>query len=271
MARSRRHLLASLGLAAAASIAIPSIAHAHPLIDEAARKYEEAEFEAALELLSQAEGSGEMTRADLVPFLTTRALVHVGTGDDQASRRDLLQLATLEPGYQLGPAFPPAVRQTFDAIRREARPLVFDASATPIPAALRIAVTSEDTSGLVLQVRIGARVDGGPWRREARETLEVPAPAGARVEWYAEGVGIGGVVLSSVGNEAAPEVVAMPGAPERETRDDHVAVDADEGGSSAWLWIGLGAVVIGAAAALTYFLFLDDPVSDQTELDPPML
>lgn len=253
-----------------ASVLLPTQwAAADPLIEQAAERYEQGEFEAALELLAEAEQGSGLTRPEVIQLLITRVLAHVGIGDEEAYRRDLLQLATLEPDYQLGPTVPPVVRQNFDVVREQARPIELDARAAPEAAALRIETELSDASGLVSQVRIVSRVGGGPWRRDASASAEVPAPAGATVEWYAEAVGPGGVVLEHVGSDAEPRIATMPGAPAPEEPRDQ-ALQQDEGGSSAWIWIGLGGLVLAAGAVAAYFLFFDDPVSDQTEFAAPM-
>ena len=263
--------IASLALLAFAAVLVPAaVAAAHPQVDEAARLYEQGQFEAALELLAEAEASGGLERADVLALLITRVLVHVGLGDEEAYRRELAHIALLDPDYQMGPSFPPLARQTFAAVREEVRPVELSARAEAIPAALRIAVTLTDTADFVAQVQINARVSGGPWRREAAESMEVPAPAGADVDWYVEAIGPGGLVVASVGSAQSPRSETLPGGETSEPARPPPA-EVDESGSSAWIWIGLAAVVLAGAAVGAYFLFFDDPVNDQTEIDRPML
>lgn len=265
----RRALIVGLVVIA---VAWPSgHAAAHPQIDEATRLYEQGELEAALEQLAEAEAGGDLSRRDVLSLLTTRVLIHVGLGNEDAYRRDLAHIAVIDPDYQMGPAFPPLVRQTFAVIREQARPIALDARAEPIAAALKIDVTLEDASELVSQVRISARVSGGPWLREAGTSMEVPAPAGAQVDWYVDAIGPAGLVVASVGSSEAPRRVALPGAPQTEPAGPVEGGEVDEGGSSAWIWIGLGAAVLVGAAVLAYFLFFDDPVGDQTAIDRPRL
>ena len=260
-----------VGLVVVAGILPAARAAAHPQIDEAARLYEQGEFEAALELLAEAESGGGLERGDVLSLLITRVLIHVGTGDEEAYRRDLAHIALLDPDYRMGPAFPPLVRQTFAAIRQEVTPVELDARAEAVPAALRVSSTLADEAELVTQVRINARVSGGPWRREAAGSLEVPAPAGAQVDWYVEAVGPGGLVVASVGSAESPRRDTLPGGAAAEPVRPPPGGDVDEGGSSAWIWIGLAVVVLAGAAVGAYFLFFDDPVSDQTEIARPML
>ena len=249
---------------------ISATALAHPLIEQAEERYAQADFDGALDLLAEAEAADDLERADVVDLLVTRALVNLGAGEAEAYEDSLRQLATLEPDYRMGPQFPPHVREQFETIREESRPLELTASAEVIAGAVRVQTQLSDPGNLVRRLRIGGR-DGstGPFQVESGRELEVPAAAGATVQWYAEAIGPGGAVVARVGSPDEPRTESI----HADLGTEGGGELTDEGGGGAgWIVLGVVAGLLVAGAVVAAILFATaSEVNDETTFGPPMI
>jgi hypothetical protein len=213
---------------------VAGTARAHPLVDEARASYENADFEGALDALSRAEASTELVLADLEALYDLRILVHLGMGDDEAVEADLRRLLSIAPAHEFGDATPPEVLEQASQVRTElGGPIRVVARAAPGTAGVRIeAEVRNDPSNVTRSVRIGVRRGGGVWRVVADTSTDVAS--GEAVEFYAEAVGPGGVVLATDGTRSGPRVW-------------------DGGASSGgvpWLWVGVGAGAVALIAVV---------------------
>jgi hypothetical protein len=150
---------------------------------------------------------------------------------------------------------------------------------------------SDDNAGLVQSLRVRARVSGAAWRRVERATLEIPAAAGATVEYVAEAVGPGGAVLAQAGTDdaplrttLAPALVEAAAAPVVAAPTGTVPASspvsgggaapsgalprAAEGGAPVWPWLLAGGVVIAAAAVVVALFVVPGPEGDQPVSGP---
>ncbi len=196
-------LLAQLSLVAVLIVASFSPVRAHPLVDEAQGLYEQAEFEAALARLGQAEARTELTRASLARLLELRALIHFALGDEEAMREDLAALASVAPNHTPSPLSPPALVQALGEQRAQ-------------PVRLRLELQEDvvtpvvvDALGLLQGVRLVWRSDtdvAGGWHVEEGRLPRRMLRDGERIEVYAEGVGPGGVVLATAASAQSPRV-----------------------------------------------------------------
>lgn len=253
-----RSRLAALVLGALICLA-PAAALAHPLIDEGLRRYGEADLPGALDALTQAEHATDLTRDDLVQLYLGRAMVHHAMGHATELEADVFRLATLEPALTLRRTAPPPVRLAYEqAAARVPGPMRLDVEVHPTPDGVElVAHVTDDSAGLVQAVRIRARTLGGTWRRSALASIELPAAAGAAVEYVAEAVGPGGAVLVSAGTESTPvrvtTTVAAPGGGASATAD-RTGADAagrDDHGLGLWPWvIGGGALLVAAVVLI---------------------
>jgi hypothetical protein len=274
----------------------PALAHAHPLVDEGERKYEDADFQGALDAFARAEAATDLTRADLVRLYTRRAMVHHAMQHPDELEADVFRLANLDRAVRLPRAAPPAVRRAYEqAVARVASLLRVDVEAEAMPGGTRlVARVSDDNAGLVQSLRVRARTAGGAWRRTDRATLEVPAAAGATVEYVAEAVGPGGAVLAQAGTDdaplrttlapalvdavttpvaatttanggAAPATAPAPGPQPASPRD---AAPRAEGGAPVWPWLVAGGVVLAAAVVVVALFVVPGPEGDQPVSGP---
>ena len=253
----------TIGLAlVAAMLAVATPAHAHQGIDGARRAYEDAEFEAALAQLRVVEASDDLTREELVELLELRAELHLATGDADAMERDVLQRTTVDPTGALPSSAPPEMREAATRARAQiAGPIEVRAEAVAVATGVTIeAAAHGDAGGLVREVRVMARVDGGSWR-DGRPPMTLEGAG--RVEFYAEAIGPGGVVLSSAGSRDAPRTWSESGA------------GAPGAGGDDALWIGLGigagVLVVGAVIAIVVVATQPSGPSDRTQPSLPTI
>lgn len=204
---SGRSVTTALALAAMVVWLEPATAHAHELVDEGRRLYEEAEFVAALDVLGRATAGDSLTSEDLPPLLELRALVHTALGDTAAAEEDLRVLAAIAPDHTMGREIPPDLSRAFASIRAgsDGSPRL---RATPTATAqgVIVEVTLEnDWASVVRAVRIRARAgETGAYTEAVDAPLLVGTPMGEAVSYYAEAIGPGGAVVARVGTEAEP-------------------------------------------------------------------
>lgn len=246
---------ATLGVVAACLCPASPVA-AHPLIDEANRRFEAADFDGAMASLARAERA-ELDREDLAELLFRRAVIELALGDADAMRRDIALLRALEPRRAFGRAVPPQIVAAFEA-----------ADVEPLAVAVRIdasgggaTVTATPTGGgapLIAGVRIHTRVGEEPWRTTDGSRVEVDVGPGGRVEAYGELIGVGGGVLASDGSREQPHGLSPA-----------LALEGD--GPGAGLWIGVSAAAVAVTAVLlTVALVASGGGSDATRPSPPM-
>lgn len=234
-------------------LAAPAIASAHELVDEGQRLYEEADFVAALDALARAEAATDLSLEDLTHLFETRALVHLAMNNADAMRADLRRLAAVAPDHRLPRTVPPDVVRAFAEIRAEGggalRVLATtDASSAGVTITVRV---DNDAAEIVRAVRTFGRIAGGEYLRAQDAPLLVPGSG--VVEYYAEAIGPGGVVLARSGSADAPLSAAGRG-----------------GGDEAWPWVlvGVGVAVV-AAVVITVVLLTTQPSGQaQTVVSP---
>lgn len=258
-----------IGCAALALVAIvgsATTARAHELVDEGRQLYETADFEAALATLARAEEARDLTLADLRELYMLRALVHLGLEDRDAFEGDLARLLSIDPDVALPDTLPPEVA--------EARPRVLERNGGAIRVAGRVeanatgvlvhAEVAHDPAGVTRGLRVHGRAAGGETRSTEDPPLSLPAIEG-RVEYWAEALGPGGVIVAGLGSSEEPRVHRL----------DAVTTSVPEessGGPGAGLWIGLGvgaAAVVGAVVAIV--IVTSGGSSDGTQPTLPMI
>ncbi|MGE0784795.1 MAG: hypothetical protein AB7S26_03830 [Sandaracinaceae bacterium] len=229
-------LVASIGLA----VALPSTALAHPLVDEGVRRFEEAELEAARDVLTRAEASEGLTREDVVRLYETRALCNAALGDADAMDADLARLAALAPDHRLNPAAPPEMVSRFEAHRARgvtAPPVAAEASMRDGRIVVTAGLRGDDPLRLVRRVRVGARGEGEPaYRLSDGAELVLDEGLASPIAYFAEGVGAGGVVLSSDGSADDPHLFRFG--------DDGGGIDE----TALFIGLGIGGGVVVLAA-----------------------
>lgn len=261
--------LGAVVLALVASALVPAPARAHPLLDQAQERFQQADFEGALELYAQAEAGDDLTRDDLVQLYLRRALVHHAVGNDEDLQLDLDRLATLEPQMELGRQIPPRLRRAFEEAAAEVTaPLSVEVDATPVEDAVRLSArVQNDRAALVREVHLSARGDGD-WESAVNDEIVVTIGSDGRVLYFAELVGPGGAVIASAGSRDEPRVLSPDARQTAVGPGSGEEIEPDEGGVPWWPFVVGGAVAAAGAVALILLLA---PANDQTDVGPPQL
>lgn len=276
---SRFTLVVSL---AAALVALSAgDAHAHPILDEAQRLFDEAEFEAALEVFHSAEEAGDLTRDDLVQLYESRALVHHTLGNTADLETDLMRLASLDPNHQFGRQVPPVVREAFEQAKaRTTGQITIRLDGEIQPNGVRLsAQVQNDTSGIVQELRLGARAPGNAWTHRSNSALEMPGAPDTTLEVYAEAVGPGGAVVATDGTPDDPVSSIIADLPDRAANGNGDGVQiipteipdqTDDGGLPLWPFL-VGGGVLAVGAAILIAVLVAGSGSSNTALMPPMV
>jgi len=276
--RGRLSAVVVHALAAAAFVVVVgagSRAYAHPLVEQGFHRYAEADFAGALEAFSQAWSANGLERDDVVRVLAGRAMVHFAMSDTLALNAALASLASLEPEYTFPREAPPELA----AGLAEARERIGGQLAIEVAVAWRgpdaelTARTVHGPSGLVSRVVLHAHGAGA--RVQTGDDSLVVTDARGHLGYWAEAIGPGGSVLTTLGSATSPldSSAGMPA----------IGVDAgggggalgggnddSSGGVTPWLWVGLGAVVV-AGAVIAVLLATSGGTSDQTQPGAPFV
>jgi len=233
-----RHAAACGAAWLALCVLCPAVARAHPAIDRARARFDEADFPAALEALERAERGTGLTVDDVAALLELRALASLANGDPAGMQR------------ALGRDAPPEVAQSWTRARaRSAGEPRVAVSTRRHGELLEVSAQVEnDPNELVRTFSLSVRVDHGAWQEAPGGSIALEAPVGARVEYWATAVGPGGAPLAQEGTAAAPRRVIelAPGEDGNGSGDDRGG-----GGISPWVWVALGAaVLVGAGVAV---------------------
>ena len=206
-----RRYLVTTGFFAIAWFSAAS-ASAHPLLDKAVEAYEDADFDAALDAFTEAEGGNELSAEDLLRLFEWRALVYHAMDDEVRMRADLRRLASIRPTYRLGRLAPPAVQSAFDDVREAiAGGIDIEVSAQALPGRLRIsAVVRRDVTSIGRSLVVYSKIDGEEWSRSVGERAVVSHPEGGRVDYYAVLIGPGGAIITRAASRKQPRQAEVP-------------------------------------------------------------
>lgn len=237
-----------------------SVARAHPKVDEAFARLESAEFESAGRLLAEAEAATDLERDDALRLLELRALLHLALKQREAAFESLQRLAVLSPEHEFPPHSSPDLLAAFARARAAApgRPQLSVSHELAADGVRVRARVDGDTLGLVRGVRLWARVAGHAWRSALAHEWLVPAAPEQRVDYWAEGLGIGGAPLYRSG--------------EGRVRVPEAAVAAESSSGSVWLYGGVIAGALAIAGALTAIAIVASDGGDETtQILPPVV
>jgi hypothetical protein len=241
----------------AALLLLATVAHAHPLVEQARGQYVAAEFEAALETIRQAESAGDLVRADVLRLLETQALVYAALGDPGGVDRALTAIASIHPGHDLAPEVPPELRSRYAALERELAGVLrveVEPSRTAESAVLEARVAG-DPAHVTREVRVHARAGDAEWETAVDRPLVLEVASSDAVDYWADAVGPGGATLATRGTADDPLTLA-PGASTRPGEDG--------GGVPLLVWIAGGAAVaLAIIAGIVLFTAGDDTVITQ--------
>lgn len=152
---------ATLGLAIVVWLAPVTAAAQASELSRAERLLENAEFEAAADVLETvAESDAGLDRAEVAELLRLRAVVRSALGRDRDADRDLDALARVLDGREPG-ALPDPMRRRFDRHRRRAEPIAARVLISPEGDRLAVRLRIDnDPSGLVRRQELVCRADG---------------------------------------------------------------------------------------------------------------
>ncbi|MEM9190218.1 MAG: hypothetical protein AAGF12_13620 [Myxococcota bacterium] len=250
----------ALFLLAVSSWGDANLASAHPLIDLAAARFEQAEFEAALALCRDAKAGDDLTRTDLARLYELEALVHTALGNDPEAWAAFEQLAVVDPSYRADPTTPPEFQEALTAaVENGPGPIALSAAVAWRGATLSVAaVLRNDRLGLVREVHLYARSEGGEWEGPSVGSIDIRSRSGS-AEYYLQAVGPGGVILANEGSGDTPRVAHAALGPE----------DDSEDGLDWGLILGIGAGVVAAAVGVLVLLLATAP-EDETIVEGPI-
>lgn len=242
-------------LVAISCVFFASVGHAQSShLDAAIAAYEQGEFAAARDELDQAQQGDALDRDSLVQLLVHRVLVAQPLGDDALLETSLLQLASLDREALDGRAPPALMRQFEAAIEQAGESLVavdVDIQADDESVTFQAAARG-DIGALVERISLRTRRVGGEWTDASGNAATHPR---GEVEYIAQAIGPGGVVLAERGNELEP-VFYSPDATD-------LSVAPAEGHRTRNVLIGIAAalVVIGVTVAIVWVTRPDDNAS----------
>ncbi len=258
-------------LAPAGASAQRASGEARVLLDSGRTHYAELDYAEAVEALTQALRVGERDEAFRAEVLETLAFTYLVLERDEAARDALRQLFALDAYYVVRePSGSPRVARFVESVRET---IVEDAAIDPelslrveLPRSARsdrsveIAITGPaPISRLAVVYRSDTsasweRVEAAPTAERARFLATLPALGdAAEVSLYVEARDARGRLVARDAGPLAPRTLEVV-APERSRGDG-------EGGdlaSEPWLWIVIGAVVIGAGVGIGLGVALSD-------------
>lgn len=273
-----RHSWAIVACIAAAGLVAPAGARAQrassearALLDVGRTHYADLDYAEAVEALTQALRMGERDEAFRAEVLETLAFTYLVLERDEAARDALRQLFALDPYYVVRePSGSPRVARFVESVRGT---LVADAAIDPelslrveLPRSARadrsveIAITGPaPISRLAVVYRSDTsasweRVEAAPTAERARFLATLPALGDAtEVSLYVEARDARGRLVARDAGPLAPRTLEVL-SPERPR--------GGEGGgdlaSEPWLWIVIGAVVVGAGVGIGLGVGLSD-------------
>jgi tetratricopeptide (TPR) repeat protein len=227
------------------------------LLAEGRRLYAQQEYDGAIRAMQRALDAPDDAPRHRVEAYETMGCAYVALSDDLAARRAFRALLVIDPYYVLRePSGSPKIRDVFEGARRE---LVHDAAIDPdlevrvtLPESVRAggavavrAVASSPVARMSLRTRRRGtrgfdRVAMAGAGRSFQAVLPLPdtrRPYG--LELYVEARDARGDLVARGGSPLDPRSLRVEGRTERPRG----------GGISPWLWVGAGAVVVGAVVA----------------------
>jgi hypothetical protein len=266
-----RALLVALSVLGLLLIA-PQPCHAHPDLDRGIKLATEAEFSQALTAFAQGLESGTLTRDELIVLLSERVLVLHALGKRAELERDLSALAMLDPSRAFDRRAPPELREIFAAKRDERDgPLSLEVRCDLDDGDVHIGAHATGTWGVDdLSLRIHARGPG-----EVRYTqfdtneIDLTPETEGNVDYYAELVGFGGIVIATAGTLDDPRHCG-----EGDALAGGLAAPSEERDGSnrkLWWWIGAGGALAITAVAVAIVVTRDPEPSDKTMISRPMV
>jgi hypothetical protein len=261
-----RNALPVVAMAVLVVLGSVSPAQAHPDVDAGRARYAQADFPGALEAFSRAEAADDLTRAELLDLLERRILIHLVQGDQPSADRDLESIRAIDPDHEFARDVPPEVVEAFRGAEGAPLSVVVESAPRADGVDLTSRVENEPT-GLVREVRLHYRVEGGPWEVTTDSSVHVGASGGETLEFHGEAIGPGGAAIATFASADAPREVRI--ATELTAEEER----PDDSGGFPWLWVGVGAAVLVAVVVVVVILAAGGGGDDAANTQPlyPMI
>lgn len=269
-------------LAAGSAEAQRADAEARALLDAGRTQYAELEYGEAVESLTNALRLAQRDEAFRAEVLETLAFTYFVMEREDSARDALGQLFALDPYYIVRePSGSPRVSRFVESVRASrVRDAAIDADVgirTELPRAARADVSVEiaitvaapvTRVSLVYRTDTSAswqRVEAAPTAERARYVAMLPALGEAsEVSLYVEGRDARGRLVARDAGPLAARTLEVT-APDRRGGEGDGGSDL---ASEPWLWIVIGAVVIGAGVGIGVGVALSDPGIPNGTLPP---
>ncbi|MGE0786529.1 MAG: hypothetical protein AB7S26_12735 [Sandaracinaceae bacterium] len=253
----RRRLLALSVVVATGSLGAATV-RAQDRIDEAVDATQEARFEDAERLYSEAAAASDgLDRDAVLRILRGRATVRSALQNVDGARSDLSALLALDPAARFDNATP-SMRRLVEEVRPRSPPLGVEIEASHSPRGFEIA--SRVVGGARSVVRtIRVRELGPAAAGTIHEGERVTIPGDGELRYVVEVIGWGGAVLLREGSLASPRIAREGG--------DALSAPADGDDTGVWIGVGVGA---GIAIAVAVVLAVTLSPSGRTQLRGPI-
>lgn len=245
---------------------------ANPEITRAQDQIEQGDFEEAVKTLQAALDAPDVTDDQLVELYRLLGLASLYLGDEARAREAYERLLQARPDFELPRNAPPKLRQLYARIKediksRRVRPVTLQVDPIPDPTGGEPVVVDARIENMALGAkaklffrRAGdeayssvdfARVRGAANKESYQATLpayELPSEANPyEVEYYFEVADAAQRRLAGRGDSFHPLIFQV--LPQPSSGQPAAASSARPWYKSPWLWVGVGAVVVGGTAA----------------------
>lgn len=241
-----------------------------PALRRAEARYEEADFDGALEALEEAEHGTSLTLTDLARLYEMRALVYLGLSNQSGATTAVRSLLAVRADYQVPARSSPAFARLVRSVPVP-QGIALDVQVSTGPGRAQIDVQVTDDAALVREIRIHTRPLGETsYATHVGASYNFRAPAGVTgFDLYVDLIGPGGAVLASDHNDASPSSFTLPAS--SVVTEPPVEQPAQGGDDNTWLIVGLiagGVLVAGGVVAAIVIVGNQQP---DTILGPPQV
>lgn len=250
-------------LLALALVSFSANATAQSHLREAEAAYGEIEFERVLEEASAALEEGAYGPRDLARIYELIGMAAAANGEEERSRDAYIRLLALRPDAEVDTNLAPRLRSPFMEAKGywSSRSDVLGVEARFVEARHLLRVELVDPLGMATDIIVRARAAGSVEYEEhnnvASASVAITVPDVSQVEYMVEVLDENGNRVAVLGSEDEPRVAGDATPVVNGTADGGV----ESGGVPVWVWVGLGVVVVGAAATGLYFGLRRQPIT----------
>ena len=262
----------SWSVCALIALMLTSFSHASTLyaqgdsLAEGKKHLDFAEFEAALASFDAALAAPDYDKATLIEIYAMRAVAFFALENIAAAEMSIAALLSIDPEQPPRASYPPQLQRVFARIKGETDGAIgVSASVENQADGVMIRTTvMRDAAAIVQKVIVYYRPAGDPqWKQIPGRSVRVPLTIDQSVEYFAQAIGPGGVILASQGADEKPLTATRTAPVEKNSGGQPVS------SAPVWPWIVGGAALIAAAVAVVLVIVLTSSPSE-TQLSAPM-